>query len=149
MLKRNLWKILLSLAIVAWAVAELIPTKDTLFVDYVREHATAKQTEFTKLLDEAKGIVTERQAPSEFVALKRIAKERQLDLTQYFPSIDLSDVKNIDRKNTVLLDELLKRSKSKLQAGLDLRGGVSVILEVDPNAIAGDNEYAREQKLSK
>ena len=36
MLKRNLWKILLSLALVAWAVSELIPLKDVSFVDYAR-----------------------------------------------------------------------------------------------------------------
>ena len=41
MLKRNLWKILLSLAVLAWAVTELIPLKDVPFVDYVRTHATA------------------------------------------------------------------------------------------------------------
>ena len=33
MLKRNLWKLLLSLAVVAWAVSELLPLKDIPFVD--------------------------------------------------------------------------------------------------------------------
>jgi SecD/SecF fusion protein len=149
MLKRNLWKILISLALVAWAVSELVPIKDVPFVEYAREHATVKPTEFAKLLDEAKALTSSHQATSEFVALKRIARERQLDLSQYFPKLDLSDVKNIDRKNTLLLNELLKRSKSKLQAGLDLAGGVSVTLEVDESAIANDNDYARQQKLSK
>ena len=46
MLKRNLWKILLSLALVAWAVSELIPLNDTPFVDYARTHATAKSADF-------------------------------------------------------------------------------------------------------
>ncbi|MEO7412935.1 MAG: protein translocase subunit SecD, partial [Opitutaceae bacterium] len=140
-------------AIVAWAVSELVPTQDIPFVVYAREHATAKPAEFAKLLEEAKASVSARQAPSDFVALKKIAKERQLDLTQYFPGIDLSDVKNIDRKNTLLMDELLKRSKSKLQAGLDLRGGVSVILEVAGKPATGsdasENDYARKQELSK
>jgi SecD/SecF fusion protein len=149
MLKRNLWKILLSLAILAWAVSELVPITDIPFSAYARDHVTAKPTEFNKLLDEAKALAVAHQAPSEFIALKKIAKDRQIDLTQFFPSINLSDVKNVDRKNTLLLDELLKRSKSKLQAGLDLKGGVSVTLEVDEKAISADSDYARAQKLSK
>ncbi|MEO6568532.1 MAG: protein translocase subunit SecD [Opitutaceae bacterium] len=154
MLKRNLWKILLSLAILAWAVSELVPTKDTPFIDYAREHATAKQPEFAKLLDEAKALEASREAGSAFLGLKRLARDRQIDLAQYFPSIDLSDVKNLERRNSLLLDELLRRSKSKLQAGLDLRGGVSVILEVAEKpatapASAGETKYVREQQLSK
>jgi SecD/SecF fusion protein len=149
MFKRNLWKILLSLAIVAWAVSELIPTKDTLFIDYAREHATAKQPEFNKLVDEAKALEASREAGSSFLALRRIATERQIDLAQYFPSINLSDVKNLERRNRLLLDELLRRSKSKLQAGLDLRGGVSVILEVAEKSGGDSNDYLRQQQLSK
>lgn len=149
MFKRNLWKIVLSLAIVVWAITELIPTTDIPFVDYAREHATAKEPEFAKLLEEAKSLEVSRQATSAFVGLKKLARERQIDLIQYFPSIDLADVKNVDRRNNLLLDELLRRSRSKLQTGLDLKGGVSVILEVDPKAIAADNQYEREQKLSK
>lgn len=150
MLKRNLWKILLSLGLLAWAISELVPTRDIKFPDYAREHATAKPAEFAKLLDEAKTYgAAQKPTVSEFVALKRIAKERQLDLSQYFPKLDLSDVKNVDRKNTLLLNELLKRSKAKLQAGLDLAGGVSVTLEVDEKAISGENDYVRQQKLAK
>src|SRR5881394_3696638 len=91
MLKRNLWKILVSLALVAWAASELFPTQDTPFVDYARTHATAKQAEFGKLLDEASARkkANPLQTPSEFVALKQIGKERKLDLSQYFPNVRL------------------------------------------------------------
>ena len=41
MLRRNLWKIVLSLALAAWGVSELLPLKDTAFADYARTHATA------------------------------------------------------------------------------------------------------------
>ena len=45
MLKRNLWKILLSLALMVWALSELLPLRETPFVDYARAHATAKPAE--------------------------------------------------------------------------------------------------------
>ena len=75
MLKRNLWKLLLSLAVVAWAVSELLPLKDVPFVDYARAEAQVKPADFAKLLDEAAARKKNLQAVSEFVALKQIAKE--------------------------------------------------------------------------
>src|SRR4051812_27170644 len=112
MFKRNLWKIVLSLAIVAWAVAELLPIKDTPFVEYARSHATVKPTEFGKLLDEAaaRHKADAAQTPSVFVGLKQIAKDRKINLSEYFPEIRLEDtLKNVEKRNDILLNELLRR----------------------------------------
>ena len=50
MIKRNLWKLVLSLAIVLWAVATLIPLNDRPFPEYARSAATAKSAEFSALI---------------------------------------------------------------------------------------------------
>jgi SecD/SecF fusion protein len=150
MLKRNLWKIVLSVLIAAWAVAELIPLKDVPFAVYAKAHATAKSADFNKLLDEAAARKKSGAAPSEFVALKQIGLERKLDLTFYFPEIQLEDtLKNVTKRNEILLNELLRRSKGRLQLGLDLRGGVAFTLEVDEKAVAQDEAHTREEKLTK
>jgi SecD/SecF fusion protein len=152
MLKRNLWKVLLSLAIVAWAASELIPTKDTPFPEYARTHATAKQAEFAKLLDEAAARHKANPAltPSEFVALKQIGKERKLDLSQYFPNVNLeSTLRNVEKRNDILLNELLRRSHARLQKGLDLAGGVAVTLEVDETKLSSASEHDRSEKITK
>src|SRR5687768_6834271 len=130
MLKRNLWKLVLCLAIVAWAITQLVPLKDVPFDTYVRTHASAKQAEFGKLLDEAAARVKDLKAASEFVALKQIGTERKIDLSQYFPHIRLEDtLKNVEKRNDILLNELLRLSKGRLQLGLDLKGGVAFTLE--------------------
>jgi SecD/SecF fusion protein len=148
MLKRNLWKILLSLAIMAWAVAELIPLKDIPFADYARSHATAKTAEFSKLLDEAAARKKNNQAISEFVALKQIGRERKIDLSQYFPDIGLeASLRNIEKRNDILLTELLRRSKSKVQLGLDLHGGVAVTLEAVDRPGDTATDTARKEKI--
>lgn len=145
MLKRNLWKILLSLAVLAWAVTELIPLKDVPFVDYVRTHATAKPAEFNKLVDEAAARKKNLQAVSEFVALKQIGKERKIDLSEYFPDVRLeSSLKNVEKRNDILLAELLRRSKGRLQLGLDLSGGVAITLEAVQRP--GDKGDLQQQK---
>ncbi len=149
MLKRNLWKILLSLAIAVWAGSELLPLHDTPFVDYVRSHA-AKPVEFGKLLDEAAAMKKAGTASSEFVALRNIGKERRIDLSQYFPDVRLEDsLKNIEKRNDLLLNELDHRRKSRLQLGLDLNGGMAFTLEVDDSVATKDTLEVRKEKLAK
>ncbi len=152
MLKRNLWKIILSLALMLWAVSEILPVQDTPFVDYARAHATVKAADFGKLLDEAaqRKKANPLQTPSEFVGLKQIGKERKLDLSQHFPDIRLeSTLTNIEKRNDILLNEVLRRSKPRLQKGLDLAGGVAVTLEVDEKAAGTDTAQARTEKITK
>jgi SecD/SecF fusion protein len=149
MFKRNLWKLTLSLALVLWAVFQLVPIQDQDFPTYIKAEASAKKTEFNALLKEASDRQAAGRAPSVFVALKQIATERQLDLAKdHFPHLDLGDVKNPDRRNKVLLDHLLKESKSNLQLGLDLKGGVAFTLEVDEKAFADLPSDVREEKLA-
>jgi SecD/SecF fusion protein len=150
MLKRNLWKIILSLALAAWAVSELVPLKDEDFASYAKSHATAKSAEFSKLVDEASARTKAGTAGSEYVALKQIGKERKIDLTQYFPGIRLEDtLKNIEKRNDILLGELFRRSKGRLQLGLDLKGGIAFTLEVDERVASKDSIDARKEKLTK
>ena len=150
MFKRNLWKILISLALLAWAASELIPLRDVSFADYARSHATAKPAEFGKLLDEAVAAKKTGRAASEFVALRTIGKERKLDLSQYFPDIRLEDtLRNIEKRNSILLTELLRRSKGRVQRGLDLAGGVAFTLEVDEKAAGADDINVRKEKITK
>ncbi|MEZ5414950.1 MAG: protein translocase subunit SecD [Opitutaceae bacterium] len=150
MLKRNLWKLILSVLIMGWAVASLLPLQDQPFSDYIKSQATANPVEFSRLVDEADAMAAAGEAPSSFVALKQIGKARKIDLAQYFPNIRFeASLKNIERKNAILLSEMLKRSHSALQFGLDLRGGVAFTLEVDERAAKEESLQDREEKLEK
>jgi len=151
MLNRNLWKLTLSFAVVIWAVASLLPIQDQPFADFAKSKTEAKSAEFTALISEASARVTAQQSPSVFVALKAIAKERKIDLTQYFPQFPIeSSLGNVEKRNTILLDHLLAKSKGRLQLGLDLKGGVAFTLEaaVTPDT-ANLGEVERQEKLSK
>jgi len=150
MFRRNLWKLILSTALVAWAVTSMLPLKDRDFGQYVRNEAEAKQADFNKLMTRVSERVQSNQAPSVFVALKQIAREDKIDLSQYFPQVRLEEnLKNVEKRNAILLDELLRRSKGRLQLGLDLKGGVAFTLEVDEQVAAKFNENTRKEKLEK
>ena len=93
MLKRNLGKLVQSFIIVLWAVFMLQPLRNQPFVAFSKAEASAKTAEFTKLLDEASAqsaaLKKSGVSQSEYVALRQLAKERKIDLSQYFPSIRL------------------------------------------------------------
>jgi SecD/SecF fusion protein len=150
MLRQNFWKLLLTLAVIIWAVAELMPFKDRPFDQYIKSEAKAYRADFATLVKQADERVASKQAPSVFMALKQIGKEQKLDLSRYFPQLRLeASLKNVEQRNNILLDELLKRSKGRLQLGLDLKGGVAFTLEVAERSAAGASPRDSEQKLSK
>ena len=152
MLKRNLWKIGLSLLILGWAIFALMPIRNIEFADYVKAHATARNDEFNALMAKATQRWKAGSAPSEFVALKQIGREQKIDLSEFFPNVRLEEsLKNIGKRNDILLKYLLDSSRARLQMGLDLRGGVGFTLEADLGTkTAGyDEESARREKLTK
>src|SRR5688572_4409003 len=150
LLRRHLWKILLTLGLAAWAIFELIPLRTIPFADYARQHATVPPAEFAKLLDEAAALKDRQQAPSEFVALQQIGRERKLDLSHYFPRIRLEDsLKNIERRNNLVLGELARQSKGRVQRGLDLAGGVAITLEIDERAAGPADANLRKEQIKK
>jgi SecD/SecF fusion protein len=131
-----------------WAAFSLLPVTDQDFGPFIKDKASAKNAQFATLMTK----VSERakSGKSTFVALKEIAREDKIDLSQFFPQIRLEDkLKNIEKRNTILLDELLRQSKGRLQLGLDLKGGIAFTLEVDPTAIANVSDDARQEKLKK
>src|ERR1700722_11757934 len=102
MLKRNLWKLVLSVAIAVWAVSELIPLHQTPFPIYARAHATARQAEFSSLMDEAAARHKADASVSEYVGLRNIAKERRIDLSKYYPDIPLENsLTNLEKRNDI------------------------------------------------
>ncbi len=143
------WKLILTLAVMAWVILNLIPLTDTPFEDYLRQEATPGP-EFDAMMRKAEELVASEQSPSYFVAVKRVAEEDEIDISKFFPGIRLeSSLANLRKRNSILLDELLKRSKGALQMGLDLKGGVSFTLEVDRPPGATISDQHRDEELSK
>jgi hypothetical protein len=84
-------------------------------------HATAKPAEFANCSTRRPRRKKAGAAPSEYVALKQIGEGAQARPGAVLPDIRLeSTLKNIEKRNDILLNELLRRSKGRLQLGLDL-----------------------------
>ena len=148
MLRQNLWKVILSAIIVLWAAFSLLPINDQDFGLFVKDKASAKSAEFASLMTKVADRVKAGQAPSTYIALKQIGREEKLDLSQFFPQIRLEDkLKNIEKRNNILLDELYRQSKGRLQLGLDLKGGIAFTLEMDESVANAGSAQSRQEKL--
>ncbi|MCB1120359.1 MAG: protein translocase subunit SecDF, partial [Verrucomicrobiae bacterium] len=141
----TIWKLVLSALVVLVAILYLVPFKDTPFKEFVVAKSNHDQA-FLTLVDEAEGAATNGEYPTFYVALREIAKGRTIDLSAYFPELTLeSSLRSAEKRNQVLLDYLLKESKARLQPGLDLKGGVVFVFELDQQDSA--TEYQRQSDL--
>ncbi|MEX2381122.1 MAG: protein translocase subunit SecD [Opitutales bacterium] len=144
------WKLILSSLIVAWAVLNLMPVRETPFPDYIRDHVGAHHEEFSALMEEAEAQVEAGEHPSVYMALRSIAGERRLDIAKFFPDIRIEEsMRSIDRRNDVLMAELLRRSQPSLTLGLDLKGGVAFILRVAERPDVDEPDWQRREQLQK
>ena len=144
-----LWKVLLSVIVLAWALLSVYPLKDTPFEVYIKERVTADQGAFDVLYSKAEARVEVGTSPTLFVAFSELAKEENVNLAQFFPDINLADVRNLNKRNEILLSYLLQQSQGKIRLGLDLEGGVAFTLKVDESALAGEDTFIREQRMEK
>jgi SecD/SecF fusion protein len=149
MFSKVLGKAILSVVVLLWAFFSLIPFNDQPFNDYIEHRAAASGDAFFELLSRAKLRVKLGQSPSIFVALKAIAKEESIDLAAYFPDIKLQDIKNLDKKNKILMDILLRDSKGRLRRGLDLKGGISFTLKLGDQTKVDEDALLRQSHLEK
>lgn len=132
------WKLVLSVVIVGWAVLNLIPLEDKDFDTYMETRATANQAAYTDFLAAAQERVDD-ETPL-ILALKEEARVQAIDLhQQFFPDVDLVEVKNLNRRNNILIDVLYDQSRGNLRRGLDLAGGVAFTLKLKDD-VENDNE---------
>ncbi len=125
---------MLTVAVLAWALLNIIPTDDTPFDSYILEEVTAETDAFNDLYAEAETMVDSGEAPSLFMAFRQLGREGDVDYQVFFPHINVIDVKNRVKRNDILINEVLKRSKGNIKRGLDLMGGISVTFSIaDPN----------------
>ena len=143
-----LWKLIVSLLVLAWALITMLPIQDTPFEQFVVQKVSADKEGFDALAKKAADRIASGQSPSLYVALGQIAKEEQLDLAHFFPQYNLSDIANVNKRNETLLRVLLQKSHGKLRLGLDLAGGVSVTFQAKAGQL-GASEYERANQMDK
>lgn len=144
-----LWKVLLTIAITSWAVLNLFPVRDIPLESYIVDAARENVDELTELVDRALQRVKEKEgATTVFAELRDLIREENVDLVQFFPHINLADIRNQERRNEVLFNELVRRAQGKVRLGLDLQGGLSATLRIDERALEDKQSWEREEMVN-
>ena len=140
------WKIAVSLVALAVAWFEFHPITPIPLDQFVPAQVIAQKPEFDKLHTEAlervkhykdAAIAADKKSVSYFQALRDIGEGRgraaPVDFRPFFFT-EAQIVREPDqsKRNGIVLKQLLVSSQGRLKLGLDLQGGVSFTLKVDP-----------------
>lgn len=126
MASKSFCKLILAGTLLACGLYSIFPLKDQDFSSYIKKRSNYKRDEFRSIVGEAERQVKMGRYPSVFLALKAQGAEK--DLSLYFRNLNVLDVGDLKKRNSIILNHLLKASKGKIKQGLDLYGGVGFTL---------------------
>lgn len=129
--------------------SQLIPLKTKPFDVFLISKVKKDKEQFLQLLDKAKLSVQNKEYSHLIFALTNICQKEKLDLSVFSPQFNISDIKNLNKKNQALLQHLLKKSQCVFKEGLDLKGGVVFTLEINENVLTGKSDWEKQQLIQK
>jgi SecD/SecF fusion protein len=148
------WKVAVSVLALAVAWYEFWPLSPIPLERFAPTHVIAGADDFAKLHTEAlervrlypdAAVPAEKKSISYFQALRDIGEGRgraaPVDLRPFFyKESEFVREPDQNKRNVIVLKELLKASQGKMKLGLDLQGGVSFTLKVDPTGAEGGSK---------
>ena len=150
------WKIAVSLVALAVAWFEFHPIAPIPLDQFVPAQVIAQKPEFDKLHAEAlervkhykdAAVPADKKSVSYFQALRDIGEGRgrlaPVDFRPFFFT-EAQIVREPDqaKRNGIVLKQLMVASQGRLKLGLDLQGGVSFTLKVDPTGVESGEKSA-------
>ncbi len=142
MSKKNIWKLLLTVFLVAWALYEMYPPTPRDLIETFEKVAVNKDTNFTAIVSTAKKL--KEQYPDRAYAnlLEAIGTN---DITAYFPDVDVKSEKDPVR---AILNQVQRKAAGEIKLGLDLQGGTSFLVGIDTNKLNKADMDSRRSALS-
>jgi SecD/SecF fusion protein len=143
------WKVAVSVLALAVAVYEFYPLSPTPLEEFIPTQVIKDQPAFDKIHAEAKkrfrdykdaAVPADQKSVSYYQALRDIGEGKGraggVDLLPFFYSEkDFVREPDQSKRNILVLKQQLLASQGKLKLGLDLQGGVSFTLKVDPSGV--------------
>jgi len=153
------WKIAVSLVALAVAWYEFHPIAPTPLEQFVPTQVIAQKPAFDKLHAEAlervkrhkdAAVAADQKSVSYFQALRDIGEGRgraaPVDLRPFFfTEAQIVSEPDQAKRNGIVLKQLLVGSQGRLKLGLDLQGGVSFTLKVDPTGAESGEKGASDK----
>jgi SecD/SecF fusion protein len=126
--RNNLWRFVIVILVVAWALFEMYPPTNRPLIPVFREQARGGDETFGKIIERAQALTKERP-DREYENLKEAVGTN--DITGYFPQFK----KNLSRAHPTasILNSIQREAMGRIHLGIDLQGGTSFLVEMDTN----------------
>lgn len=141
-------KIIATIIVLAWAIASMFPLQDHPFQDFVAEQAHQKEA-FEELDQKIIQGIESGIYETYYVGLQQLGDSKEYDYASIFTGVNVSDVKNIRKRNNIIVRTLFKKSQSPLRMGLDLQGGVAFTMKINDEASRAESEFEKKEQLDK
>lgn len=147
--RSSTYRLLISACIIIAFICNIFPVHDKPFEKYIISQVTHNKNEFNDLLKKAHDRVDNGQSRTLFLAIRDVANDDRIDISTFFHKKNVADIKNLTKKNAIVLDSLLADSKSKIKQGLDIKGGISCVLQINDKKFDNLNAIERTEQLNK
>jgi len=133
--RNNLWKFIIVVVVVAWSFIEMYPPIGRDLVQEFKDKAigSRKDATYTNIL-ETLDKLQQKNPQRAFANL--IDAVSTNDITVYFPQFP--EAKNEAKPSRAILNRLQQDAAGKIHLGLDLQGGTSFLMGMDPNWLAAN-----------
>src|SRR6185437_11326446 len=125
--RNNLWRFILVVLIVAWALFEIYPPTNRDLIQVFRENARGTDETLSKIIDQAQALGKDHP-DREYVNLQIAIGTN--DITGYFPQFTKAGVVN---PTTTILNAVQREAAGRIRLGIDLQGGTAFLVEMDTN----------------
>ncbi len=140
--RKNLWRLLFTVFVTAWALYEIYPPTPRDLIDTFEKLAVNKDTNFTAIVTNARKL--KEQYPDRAYGNLLVAIGTN-DITAYFPDVDVKSEKDPTR---AILNYVQRKAAGEIKLGLDLQGGTSFLVGIDTNKLNKTDAEARHAALS-
>ena len=127
--RNNLWRFVIVIAVVVWALAEMYPPTNRDLIQTFRENARGGDETLSKIVERAQALSKDRPDRQYENLVEAIDTN---DITPYFPQF----TKVTSAHPTAsILNAVQREAMGRIHLGIDLQGGTAFLVEMDTNRL--------------
>ncbi|HWC61492.1 MAG TPA: protein translocase subunit SecD, partial [Verrucomicrobiae bacterium] len=125
--RNNLWRFVIVILVVAWALFEMYPPTNRDLIQTFREQARGGDETLNKIIERAQALSKDRP-DREYENLAEAVGTN--DITAYFPQFSKT---TSTHPTTTILNAVQRQAMGRIHLGIDLQGGTAFLVEMDTN----------------
>jgi len=127
--RNNLWRFIIVVLVVVWALFEMYPPTNQDLIQVFRDNARGADETLNKIVQQAREFSSKTNG-HDYEALTAAVGTN--DITGYFPQYAKLSVVH---PTTSILNAIQRQAMGQIHLGIDLQGGTSFLVEMDTNKL--------------